>query len=353
MFVMNHPTTATHLSIGSSRGLERALLVVVLLASAVAISPNRADPDLWGHVAYGRDALRDGLPAASTYTFTAPGYRWINHENLAELALAISADTVGPRGMLVLKCLLGMIALGLIFLHARRQQVSLLSSCAVLLLVAVNLSYFWALRPQLASFVLYALLMTLLSWCFRGLGRRLLAARLASQRGRCRAAVLRQQAALVVVGARTVVHLDQLARRVRRGIRDLCRLPWSARNRGLRGAAGPSLGAVLPAGHDDPGCRPGHIDQSLRSAAPSLVAGIVERPAAGDSRMEPAGFDVNADDPALADHSDLARRIVVDTPSARCDPPGHPVGHLASVAVARAACAVLCHRLRFLDGAAF
>ena len=29
----------------------------------------------------------------------AEGYRWINHENLAELLMALGADTVGPIGL--------------------------------------------------------------------------------------------------------------------------------------------------------------------------------------------------------------------------------------------------------------
>jgi hypothetical protein len=142
--------------------------LAALLACAVALSPNRADPDLWGHVQYGLDVFRDGLPATSTYSFTAVDYPWINHENLSELALAISAATVGPSGMLGLKCLLGLVLIGLIVSHADRQGVGLVGICVVALLVSVNLTYFWALRPQLASFICYGLLLKLLSWCFAG-----------------------------------------------------------------------------------------------------------------------------------------------------------------------------------------
>jgi len=69
-----------------------AILSATLLTCAVALSPSIADPELWGHVQYGRDVLRDGLPAETTYSFTAEGYRWINHENLAELVLALGMD---------------------------------------------------------------------------------------------------------------------------------------------------------------------------------------------------------------------------------------------------------------------
>ncbi|HAY78968.1 MAG TPA: hypothetical protein DCY79_04105, partial [Planctomycetaceae bacterium] len=71
---------------------ERGIFVATLMVCAIALAPNVADVDLWGHVQYGRDLLRDGLPATTTYSFTAEGYRWINHENLSEILLAVGAD---------------------------------------------------------------------------------------------------------------------------------------------------------------------------------------------------------------------------------------------------------------------
>jgi hypothetical protein len=147
---------------------EIAVFVATLLACAVAMSRCMAGPDLWGHVQYGRDVLRDGLPATTTYSYTAEGYRWINHENLAELVLAIGADTIGPEAMLIAKCLLGLALMGLIARAAWKRGVSVLSTCLVMLLVSINLAYFWSLRPQLLSWVYYTALLILLSWCFEG-----------------------------------------------------------------------------------------------------------------------------------------------------------------------------------------
>ncbi len=148
--------------------VDRSLLLATLLTCAVALSPAAADPDLWGHVQYGRDALHEGLAATTSYSFTADGYRWINHENLAELCLAIAIDTVGPVGLLVIKCLLGVSLIGMIMSIARRQGAGLLSICLVAMLVATNLAYFWCTRPQLLSYTYCALLMSLLAYCFQG-----------------------------------------------------------------------------------------------------------------------------------------------------------------------------------------
>ena len=73
---------------------ELLCLLIVVVASALAMSPNVADPDLWGHVQFGRDVLTDGEIAKTTsYSFTAEGYRWINHENISEIVMALVADT--------------------------------------------------------------------------------------------------------------------------------------------------------------------------------------------------------------------------------------------------------------------
>lgn len=135
---------------------------------AVSLSLNLPDPDLWGHVQYGRDALREGLPATATYTYTAEGYPWINHENLAELLMAWGMDAIGPAGMLATKMVLGLAVVGLILWHAYRRGVAMVGMCVIALLVAANMAPCWSMRPQLLTCVCYALLLALLSWCFAG-----------------------------------------------------------------------------------------------------------------------------------------------------------------------------------------
>jgi len=148
--------------------LDRGIVVAVGLACAVALSLNVADPDLWGHVQYGRDALAHGLPATTTYSYVAVGYPWINHEIVAEYALAIVNDCLGGPGLLALKCLLGVSIVGVIFWRARRHGAGLIAACSLALLVAITLGPHWSLRPQIASYVSFTLLLALLSYCFEG-----------------------------------------------------------------------------------------------------------------------------------------------------------------------------------------
>ncbi len=154
---------------GTARWIDRGFLLAVLLACAVAVSPNLADPDLWGHVRYGLDVFQDGaLPATTSYAYTVDNFRWINHENLSELIFAAGAAAVGGRGLLFGKCLLGLLVVGAVMRQARRQGAQLITIAGVALLVAVNLTYHWSVRPQIFTFALYAALLMLLSRCFDG-----------------------------------------------------------------------------------------------------------------------------------------------------------------------------------------
>lgn len=151
----------------STRWLERLMFAALLLACAVALSKNQADPDIWGHVQYGRDALREGLPSTATYSYTAAGRPWINHEIVSEYLLAIGVDTVGPAGLVTVKCLLGVLLLFSFARHAFRRGVPRAAVYTTLMLVACSLMHFWSLRPQLLTYVFFALMMAHLDWCFR------------------------------------------------------------------------------------------------------------------------------------------------------------------------------------------
>jgi hypothetical protein len=153
--------------------IDRGVVAAVVLACGVALSLNVADPDLWGHVQYGRDVLAHGVPATTTYSYVAEGYPWINHEIFAEYFLAIGADWLGGVGMLVVKCLLGLAIIGAIMVRAWRPGdprggAALVPVCATALLVALTLGNHWSLRPQLISYISFTLLLALLSYAFDG-----------------------------------------------------------------------------------------------------------------------------------------------------------------------------------------
>ena len=155
-------------SVSLPQWLDRGIIVAVVLACGVALSLNIVDPDLWGHVQYGRDALDYGLARTTTYSYLAEGYPWVNHEILAEYALAIMNELGGGPGLLIGKLLLGLAVIGLMLHRAFRQGISLIPACTVALLVAVCLGPAWSLRPQIFSYALFVSLLALLSYCFDG-----------------------------------------------------------------------------------------------------------------------------------------------------------------------------------------
>lgn len=148
---------------------QRGVLLAIVLACAVALSANPADPDLWGHVQYGRDVISTGrLPQTTTYSYAETGYRWVNHENLSEIIFAVIADSAGPIGLLVMKTLLGVLVVVLLVTRGLRSHVGLMAVCITTLLAVVNVANHWFVRPQLFTYTSFALMIALLAWCFEG-----------------------------------------------------------------------------------------------------------------------------------------------------------------------------------------
>jgi len=149
------------------RMLKWGTVAAMAVACAVPLSLNLVDPDLWGHIRYGEDWLADGqLHRTATHTFTAVGQPWINHENLAELALALGNRHLGGYGLLAAKCLLGMSILASMVWVAARHGVHPLAAWGCMLLISSNLQAFFPIRPQLLSFALCAVMLVLLDLAF-------------------------------------------------------------------------------------------------------------------------------------------------------------------------------------------
>ena len=149
--------------------LSISVVALTILVSTLAMAPNVADPDLWGHVQFGRDVFQSGaIPETNGFSFTSNQYRWINHENLSELCLSWTVDSLGNQGLLWGKFLLSLFVIGSLICFNLRSGVGLVPTCLLTILVAWNLGYHWSFRPQLSSFICYTLLLLLLQFCFHG-----------------------------------------------------------------------------------------------------------------------------------------------------------------------------------------
>jgi hypothetical protein len=158
-----------------SRILRCSLLDVLLVAvpafCVLVFTSTGADADLWGHLRFGADILRDHrLDLHDPYSFTSDTF-WINHEWLAEVVLAAAYAAGGAAGLNILK--LSVIAgiCALVWRAARDEGARPFSATVLTGLVAFS-SYTrtQVLRPQLFSVLCFAALLILLRRRERGTG---------------------------------------------------------------------------------------------------------------------------------------------------------------------------------------
>jgi hypothetical protein len=141
---------------------------------AALLVQTTADPDLWGHLTFGRLTLARGLVRSDPFSFTAPGAPWLNHEWLSEVLSFVAFGMLGPTGLVVFKVALAAAALALVALAAREAGGDERARAAVVTVVAVG-AFPWlvTVRPQLFTFVAFAACMLAIVRADRG-ERRLL-----------------------------------------------------------------------------------------------------------------------------------------------------------------------------------
>lgn len=154
----------------TAQTLLRVVLWLILVAGA---SYTRVDPDLWGHVRFGLDILRDAsVPQADSYSFSSDR-TWINHEWAAEVVTASAFRLGGGSGLVLLKLsAIGGVLLLLVSVLRREGVDSVMMRDALAALAVITtIEQTHHVRPQLFSVIAFAALL----WC-------LLAARHGSQR---------------------------------------------------------------------------------------------------------------------------------------------------------------------------
>ena len=140
----------------------------ILVLGISILTTTCADPDLWGHIQYGREVLRDGvLPETATWTFAAEGAPWVNHENIAELMFAWSFDTFGNPGLIGLKLVLAITLLVLMMISVKTAKASWIAVAVVVTLVCANMQFHWHFRPQILTYTSLAGMLLIWRFTFR------------------------------------------------------------------------------------------------------------------------------------------------------------------------------------------
>ena len=148
----------------AARSLLLFFLASLFLAAVLGlVSQTRADPDLWGHLRFGRDIIVSGTVARTpSYSFTADR-PWVNHEWLAEVIMA-SAYRAGSAGLLALSATVAVatfLALAVIILGAGVRGPAAAGLLAAAMLGASL--QLMTVRPQLFSVLLLAVLLLILT----------------------------------------------------------------------------------------------------------------------------------------------------------------------------------------------
>jgi hypothetical protein len=133
--------------------LLRIALASVLLAF---LTHTRADPDLWGHVLFGRDMVLGGsIVHADSYSFLADR-PWINHEWLSECTMYLAYALGANPGLVLLKLTLLLIMLSGVWRALTRRNIRGRERDLLIACVALGaFPQFNHMRPQVFSLALF------------------------------------------------------------------------------------------------------------------------------------------------------------------------------------------------------
>jgi hypothetical protein len=142
-----------------SQTADRKLLALLalLMALVAAYERRQADPDLWGHLRYGRFFADNGLAdLTDPFAYTSVGRTWQAHEWLAQLTLWGGYALGGAVGLIVLKTLMGGAAIIFLYRAIRLGSSDARVWAPVLMLTAGMVGRWLLFRPQLFTFCFFA-----------------------------------------------------------------------------------------------------------------------------------------------------------------------------------------------------
>ena len=146
------------------RSLRKYAPALVLFLAVVADSMQYADADLWGHVRYGQIMLRTGhLIHADIFSYTAAGHRWIDHEWLFEIIMALVYNAFGVAGLKLFKLLCAGAIMTRLAPGLAETAASIAAQFAALTGVAIVLVQQMQFRPQLFDCIFLAALLAMLA----------------------------------------------------------------------------------------------------------------------------------------------------------------------------------------------
>jgi hypothetical protein len=138
-------------------------IIFVLFVSLFYFFRAQMDPDLWGHLQFGKDVYElKSIPEFDTYSYSAYGAKSINHEWLAELILYAIFLNFSSTGLILFKFSVAF-ALSLLLYREIDQDIKskLLFLCVFLVVVRL-ISYGFAIRTQIFTYLFFAAVLIIL-----------------------------------------------------------------------------------------------------------------------------------------------------------------------------------------------
>jgi hypothetical protein len=148
---------------GASPAFNRFALGALVLAAIAAtlhkLCDLSADYDLWGHLFFGGEMLRLGtLLRSDTYSFTAAGHPFINHEWITEIVMAWFYSRAGEAGLIALRLLIVAAIIVIAWRIVARNSRDAFSRFVVWICFVSVLSAGISFRPQLVTYLFLILL---------------------------------------------------------------------------------------------------------------------------------------------------------------------------------------------------
>lgn len=143
---------------------ETALRAAIWSIVLAVVTATKTDPDLWGHVRFGIDMIRDfSVRQVDTYSFTSDR-PWVNHEWAAEVLTGGAFMSGGNTGLILLKLLVVASVLLLLYVTLKREGVTSSRRLDLLVVIAAIMTLEQAhnVRPQLFSLLFFSVLLACL-----------------------------------------------------------------------------------------------------------------------------------------------------------------------------------------------
>ena len=146
------------------RGVPIVRVQLAMIFAAIAVLPfvHRVDNDFWWHLRTGQIIVTSGIPMHDPFSWTMAGRPWVAHEWLSEAIIYVVESMFGYAGNVLLFDGVTFAAMLLMFSLGRRAGAGTRPLVALTLLSGAVLRMFLTVRPQLFSWLLFAVVLALI-----------------------------------------------------------------------------------------------------------------------------------------------------------------------------------------------